>query len=105
MITNIEQKKEIQRRIDSGDPLVGGTGGEGWYLNLETEIMGYPIEPKFVCYKNPSSARKAYIKYLIKKGYKVSEDRGWYRFTNDDGKVYRLSQCGGTSQQKLYKVL
>ena len=84
---------------------IGGTGGEGWFLNLETTFFGELIEPKFVCYKTPDAALRAYLKYLVKKGYKISEDRGWYSATNDDGKVYRLSQCGGTSRYADFDVL
>jgi hypothetical protein len=103
MIYSKEEKAKIQQRIDSGDFSVGGTGGEGWFLNLEETFMGDPIVARFVCIKDDNRARKAYIKYIKSLGY--NEVNSPYWTFEKDGKQYRLSQCGGTSRSKMYKVL
>lgn len=100
MITDKAKKDEIQRRINNGDWGVGGTGGEGWFLNLEREILGEPLEAKFVCIKDSERARKAYIKYLLSKGY---TEEG--RYIRVGEKLYHICQCGGTSNSQMYKVL
>lgn len=51
MIYSKEEKAKIQKRIDAGDFGVGGTGGEGWFFNLEREILGDPLDARFVCLK------------------------------------------------------
>ena len=100
MIYSKEKKAEIQKRIDAGDLGVGGTGGEGWFFNLEREILGDPLDARFVCIKDPSRARKAYIKYLLSVGY--IEENGYFK---KGQKYYHICQCGGTSNSRMYKVL
>ena len=100
MIYSKEKKAEIQKRIDEGGFGVGGTGGEGWFFNLEREILGDPLDARFVCIKDPSRARKAYIKYLLSVGY--TEENGYFK---KGRKYYHICQCGGTSNARMYKVL
>lgn len=101
MIYSKEKKAEIQRKIDSGECFgIGGTGGEGWFFNLEREILGDPLDARFVCIKDPSRARRAYIKYLLSVGY--AEENGYFK---KGQKYYHICQCGGTSNARMYKVL
>lgn len=100
-----ERKKQLQRMLKTGQgQFIGGTGGEGWFLNLESSFFGELVEPKFVCFKSPDAACRAYLKYLTNKGYNIVEDHMWYKVLIGD-KEYRISQCGGTSRYAEYDVL